>query len=101
MDINNIISRVKTLLKIDNNDIDNLLTELVNIIIDYVKLYLNTTDISNVSDSVIVEMVISRYNKLGSEGYSKEVVDKLSVDYKDLIEEYSPILNRYRKLKTL
>jgi hypothetical protein len=96
----NVVNKVTTLLPDINPDI---LETLLDLIEGYVSLYLDLTSDTLPSgiESLITEAVLSRFNKLGSEGYSKETIESVTVEYKDFIDQYTPLLQRFRRLKVI
>ena len=97
----NALLRSKRLLKISDTSQDEILTELLTIIEDYTLMFLNVEILPVNIESFIVEVLITRYNKVGSEGYNRETIEGVSIEYGSFVEMYAPILKPFRKLRTL
>jgi len=97
-DTTNVLTRVQKLVK--NADAD-VLTELIRIVEDYCKVYLRVDLLPDLMETAVVEITVARFNRLGSEGYKNESVEGLSIEYNDFVEAYAPMLNMYRKLKSV
>ena len=84
------IKRIKTRLGINDDAQDELLNELITSIRDVISLRVGVIIFPKVLESIAVEVVISAYNRRGSEGASSEAVDVISTSYiTNLLEPYT------------
>ena len=87
---------IKLKLGITDDTQDNLLTILMSDAMDYMKVYLNVTEIPTQLKFISEEVAIKRYRRLGSEGISTEKIDVLSTTYStDDFGEYKSIMDIY------
>ena len=91
-----LLNRVKTLLELGyDNDNDGLIYEIVEITKAKILNYINEIELPKELEFVLVEMAISRFNKIGSEGFSSESTDGKSISYEDDFEMYKQYLDDY------
>ena len=88
-----LLNRIKTLLQINDND--ELIYEIVEITKEKILNYINQEELPKELEFILVEMAISRFNKIGSEGFSSESTDGKSISYEDDFENYKPYLDDY------
>ena len=88
-----LLNRIKTLLQIQDND--ELIYEIVEITKEKILNYINEKELPIELEFVLVEMAISRFNKIGSEGFSSELTDGKSISYEDDFEMYKQYLDDY------
>ena len=88
-----LLNRVKTLLSITDND--ELIYEIVEITKEKILNYINQEELPKELEFILVEMAISRFNKIGSEGFSSESTDGKSISYEDDFENYKQYLDDY------
>lgn len=95
------LQKIKTLLAISDNSKDDLLEVLSAVATEEVKAYCNIEDVSKM-ESIIIQLVIIKYNRLGAEGLSTENYNGASFSYES---EYPPqilaVLNKNRRCKFL
>lgn len=90
----NLIDRIKKILGIDNQD--ELISEIIEVIQDRIKIYIGAETIPETLDWIVVEASVARFNRIGSEGMSSESVDGNSVSYKDdELSQYKVYLDKY------
>lgn len=93
---------VKLLLGRTDTAKDSLITLLINQVNDEVKAYCNITEIPDGLNNTITQIVVTRYNRLGTEGLASQNFNGASESYTD---SYSPsilsVLRQYRKVKLL
>lgn len=91
---------IKLLLGISTDEKDTLLNLLLQQTIDYVKTYTHREDISMLS-SIIEQIVVYRYNRIGTEGLESESYSGVSYHYTDDIpKEITNVLKKYRLLRS-
>jgi hypothetical protein len=88
-----LLNRIKTLLQINDND--ELIYEIVEITKEKILNYINEKELPVELEFVLVEMAISRFNKIGSEGFASESTDGKSISYEDDFENYKTYLDDY------
>ena len=76
-----IIEQVKALLGIEDNLQDNLLSIIQDLTEAHFKAYSKQDEIPDKLSFIIVEVVVKRFNKLGSEGLSSQSVDGLRMSF--------------------
>ena len=87
------INKVKILLGITDND--ELLNEIIEITECKILNYINKKTLPGELEFILIELVISRFNKIGSEGFSSESTDGKSISYEDDFENYKQYLDDY------
>lgn len=93
------LQQIKLLLGITDSSKDQLLTLLIAQCQQDIKNYTHN-DLSDM-DSVLCQMVVHRYNRLGTEGVSSESFSGVSYGYSDYPEFIIAQLKSHRKLMTL
>ena len=88
-----LLNRVKTLLGITDND--ELIYEIIEITKEKILNYINQKELPGELEFILAEMAISRFNKIGSEGFSSESTDGKSISYEDDFEMYKQYLDDY------
>lgn len=90
-----IIDRVKTIT--DRGVEDNgLIEELIELATASVNAYCNTSVLPVTLDFIVVEMVVARLNRLGTEGLKSEQVDVVRQEFfQDTLAHYKPFLDKY------
>lgn len=95
------LENIKILLGITDNSKDALLNLLINQCTDEALDYTHRDDACDL-ESVIEQMVVYKYNRLGTEGLSSESYSGISYSYeKDYPVPIQRMLKRYRKIVTL
>lgn len=72
--------KLKTLLGIPNTDQDELLGTLITMCCDD---FMQLTHSDTIIENLVIDMVIFRFNRLGSEGVSQENYDRISNNFID------------------
>ena len=88
-----LLNRIKTLLQINDND--ELIYEIVEITKEKILNYINKEELPKELEFILVDMAISRFNKIGSEGFASESTDGKSISYEDDFENYKQYLDDY------
>lgn len=93
-----ILSKVKLLLNITDNSKDNILNIIQEQSINMINDYINESELPSELEYIAIEVTISRYNRLGSEGLNSESVLGISQNYiTNHLEPYLNQLNLYKK----
>lgn len=90
-----IIEQVKTLLGISDDLQDNLLSVIQMITESHFKAYSKQDNIPENLNYIIVEVIVKRFNRIGSEGMSSQTVEGLSMAFElDDFAEYDKVIHR-------
>lgn len=82
---------------IGRKDEDGLIESLVFNIQDAVNLYCGTLSVPEQLRFVVIEATVSRYNRLGAEGFKSENIDIISQTYiEDVLEPYKKYMDSYK-----
>jgi len=96
------LENIKLLLGITDASKDSLITLLISKSTQQVLSYCNLLELPLTMESIVEELVIIRYNKLGSEGLQAESYSGISQTFlSDIPLDIKTQLNAYRKLKTI
>jgi len=91
------LSKIKLLLGIDDVSKDSLLILLIEMAQDFVRNYIHDNNIEGL-DTAIIDIVVHRYNRLGTEGLSNENYSGVSFSYEDISESVKQQLNKHRRI---
>jgi len=92
------LDRIKLILGIEDNEQDALLEVLISHVEGHL-LSLLDDEIPYELNFIVEEIVIRRFNRIGTEGMRSESVEGHTVtfyDLKDDLEPYMSIINKYR-----
>lgn len=93
-----ILTRVKNIMDIKNQEKDIILGELIEVMTNAVNLYCGAETLPIQLEFVVVEATIARYNRLGSEGLKSENIDVIGLSYiEDILEPYKPYMDAYKQ----
>lgn len=97
------LERIKLLLNRLNDEDDELLSLLMNICREEAYIYCNLSEYSTDLDNIVIEMVIERFNRIGSESTKSQSSSGVSAQYFDGVysDKVYKMLNKHRKLRTL
>ena len=91
-----LLNRIKVLLGITNNDNEELLREIIEITEAKILNYINSSELPEQLEFVLVELSIKRFNRIGSEGFTSETVDGKTMSYEESeFEGYEKYLDDY------
>lgn len=93
-----ILENIKTLLGIRDSLQDEILNILINSVSSHLKIILGR-EIPEELNYIVQDVVIKRYNRLGSEGMKSESVEGHSVVFGDLDKDfaaYQDVINKYK-----
>ena len=88
-----LLNRIKTLLGITGNN--DLVYGVMEITKSKILNYINQEELPKELEFVLIELSVSRFNKIGSEGFSSESTDGKSISYEDDFEMYKQYLDDY------
>ena len=95
------LDKIKLLLhKEDDESVDELLLTLISLCKDEAYIYCNLEQYDEALDYIVIQMVIERFNRIGSEGLVSQSSSGVSAQYNEF---YSPkverMLNKHRRVK--
>lgn len=92
---------IKLLLGVTSTDKDKLIKLLINLATEDARTISRRQDVTEL-ESIIIQMVVFNYNRLGTEGLDSESYSGVSYSYSsDYPENILRNLKRFRKLVTL
>lgn len=96
------LDKIKILLNIQDDAQDELLSTLMGLCREEAYIYCNLPAYSEKLDFVVIQMVIERYNRIGSEGTTSQSSSGVSANYDSFYsDKVVRLLNKYRKVKTV
>lgn len=97
------LEKIKMLLNLtDNDDSDELLAMLITLCKEEAYTYCNLDEYDEKLDFVVIQMVVERYNRMGSEGAVSQSTSGVSASYSDFYSaKVVKLLNKHRKVKML
>lgn len=96
------LDKLKLILGITDNSKDDLLSLILDTVIQEFLDYTNREDIPDGSNAVVLQMAVIQYNRIGSQGVASQSYSGVSESYIDgYPSNILKQLNRYRKLKTI
>lgn len=97
------LEKIKLLLGKSNDDsIDELLLLLISLCKEEAYTYCNLEEYNEALDFIIIQMVIEKYNRMGSEGATSQSFSGISESYNDFYsDKIVRALNKHRKVRCL
>ena len=84
------------------DDVDEMLSILIGLCKEEAYVYCNLPSYDTKLDFVVIQMVIERYNRIGSEGTTSQASSGISASYDSFYSnKVIRLLNKYRRIKTL
>jgi hypothetical protein len=95
------LDKIKLLLsKSDDDTVDELIQTLISLCKEEAYVYCNLDSYSDKLDYIVVQMVIERYNRIGSEGATSQSSSGVSNSYDSYYsEKVRKALNKHRKVR--
>lgn len=88
--------------KINDDNEDELIATLISLSKDEAYHYCNLAEYDSALDYIVVQMVIERYNRIGSEGALSQSTSGVSTDYTNFYsDKVVRLLNKHRKVRTV
>lgn len=88
------LNRIRVILGVYEQD--ELLIELIDITQEKIMSYLNVNEVPRNLTWILVELVVQRFNRIGSEGLTTESVDGKQNSYvEDELSQYKVYLDEY------
>jgi len=96
------LEKIKLLLNITDDDRDELLELLISLCKDEACEYCNLMEYNKKLDYIVIQMVIERFNRIGSEGATSQSTSGISTNYDSFYsEKVRKMLNKHRKVRTV
>lgn len=96
------LQKIKLLLSITDNASDALLSTLIALCKEEAYIYCNLDEYDEKLDFIVVQMVIERFNRIGSEGAISQTVSGVSMEYDSFYsEKVRRLLNKNRRVKMI
>ena len=96
------LDKIKLLLNILDDTQDELLQVLISLCKDEAYTYCNLEEYNSKLDGAVIQMVIERYNRIGSEGATQQSSSGVSMTYDSFYsEKVRWMLNKQRKVKMI
>lgn len=96
------LDKLKLLLNIPDDAQDELLQVLISLCKNEAYTYCNLLEYNTKLDGAVIEMVIERYNRIGSEGATQQSSSGVSMTYDSFYsDKVRWMLNKNRKVKMI
>ena len=96
------LDKIKLLLNILDDTQDELLQVLISLCKDEAYTYCNLPEYNAKLDGAVIQMVIERYNRIGSEGATQQSSSGVSITYDSFYsEKVRWMLNKNREVKMI
>lgn len=96
------LEKIKLLLNLQNDLQDELLVTLISLCKEEAYNYCSLPEYDSKLDFIVIQMVIERYNRIGSEGATSQSSSGVSMNYDSFYsDKVVRLLNKYRKVKML
>lgn len=96
------LEKIKLLLSRLDDSEDELIATLISLCKEEAYIYCNLPEYDSKLDFVVIQMVIEKYNRVGSEGTTHQKSSGVSVAYDNFYsDKVVRLLNKFRKVKTV
>lgn len=96
-----VLARIKRILDIVDDTKDGILNDFIDMYSKAINLKCGATEFPIELDFILIEAVIARFRKVGSEGISTEKVDVYWATYHDeILNSYESYINAYKAKNT-
>lgn len=96
------LDKLKLLLNIKDDASDELLVVLISLCKEEAYIYCNLEEYDEKLDAIVIQMVIEKYNRIGSEGTTSQSSSGASASYDSFYsDKVVRLLNKYRKVKMI
>ncbi|MDW0112160.1 phage head-tail connector protein [Sporosarcina saromensis] len=97
----NLLARVKRLLDIADTTKDDVLNDFIEMYDRAICLHTGTNLTPSELEFVLIELVITRFNLIGSEGLKSERIDLVSNTFNDdIFKTFLPYIEQWKSLNT-
>lgn len=94
------LEKIKLLLNKTDDSVDELLTTLIGLCKDEAVTYCDREEYDAKMEFVIIQMVIERFNRIGSEGTTSQSSSGASANYDSFYsDKVVRLLNKFRKVR--
>ena len=95
------LNKIKLLLHKENDEsVDELLLTLIALCKDEAYIYCNLEQYDEALDYIVIQMVIERFNRIGSEGTTAQSTSGISMTYDSFYsQKVERMLNKHRRVK--
>lgn len=95
------LEKLKLLLHREDTDRDDeLLTTLISLCKEEAYIYCNLDEYSDALDYIVIQMVIERFNRIGSEGLVSQTSSGVAAEYDSFYsQKVVRLLNKHRRVK--
>ena len=96
------LEKIKLLLNASDDSLDELILTLISLCKEEAYSYCNLPEYDSKLDFIVIQMVIERYNRIGSEGATSQSSSGVSMNYDSFYsDKVVRLLNKFRKVKML
>ena len=96
------LEKIKLLLNANDDSLDELILTLISLCKEEAYVYCNLPEYDSKLDFIVIQMVIERYNRIGSEGATSQSSSGVSMNYDSFYsDKVVRLLNKFRKVKML
>lgn len=96
------LEKIKLLLSQTNDDNDELLSTLIALCKEEAYIYCNLEEYDEKLDFIVIQMVIERFNRIGSEGTTSQSFSGMSANYDSFYsDKVVRFLNKHRKVRAI
>ena len=96
------LEKIKLLLNCLDDNQDELIATLISLCKEEAYIYCNLPEYDNKLDFIVIQMVIEKYNRIGSEGTTSQKSSGVSASYDSFYsDKIVRLLNKFRKVKTI
>lgn len=93
------LEKIKRLLGLDGNEKDALLEDIIETIEGRLKVRIGETAVPSELSYIVVEVAVSRYNKIGNEGMKNYSQDGEAISFDDLFADYAADIAEWKESK--
>jgi hypothetical protein len=90
------LEKVKRLLGLKDNEKDDLLTGIIGLVSDRLKLKIGAKSVPEELEYVVVEVSVARFNRIGNEGMNSYSQTEESISYGDIFADYEDEITEWK-----
>lgn len=96
------LNKIKLLLNKADDSSDELIQTLIALCKQEAYIYCNLPEYDEILDYIVIQMVIEKYNRMGSEGATAQTSSGVSFTYDSFYsEKVRRMLNKHRKVRAV
>lgn len=93
----NLLTRIKNIVNFDESK-TNIVNEFISMYQQAICLKVNADSLPVSLEWILIEAVIARYNKIGSEGMKSEKIDIVTMQFHDeILQQYQSYFDEYKR----